>query len=362
MADLRLALLGCGQIVRGVHLPVFSHLRDVRVVAIAERDQSARAWVALRVPGAAVYEDYRSLLDSAEIDAALIALPTALHADAAVTALRRGTHVYLEKPMASTLDEADAIIAAWQEGDVVGRIGFNGRFNRLFGALRDAVGRGEIGRPLVARTTFTAPWPPGGGWQARADSSGGALFELASHHIDLLRWIFGTEILSVETSTWPVREEDEAAVLQLELMNGVRAQILAVHGTVEENRVEVYGDAGKLEVNQYDSLCLKRTTLRAAGGLRAALGGLGRELLSIGYAVEKRRFPAHEPSYAHSLRAFVESVRGGGDASPDLRDGHAVQRVLSAARESAVRRRAIEVGAASAPVPGGVAAHPRAAR
>lgn len=362
MSDLRLALLGCGQIVRAVHLPVFSRLRGVRVVAIAESDPSARDWVALRVPGAAVYEDYRSLLEKAEVDAALIALPTALHADAAATALRRGTHVYLEKPMAATLDEADAIIAAWQEGRAVGRIGFNSRFNRLYGALRDSIGRGEIGRPLVARTTFTAPWPASDGWHATAGASGGALFELASHHIDLLRWIFGTEILSVETSTWPVRETDEAAVLQLELTNGVRAQIFAAHGTVEENRIEVYGDAGKLEVNQYDSLRLKRTTLRAAGGLRAALSGLGRELMAFRYALEKRRFPAHEPSYAHSLLAFVEAVGGRGDASPDLHDGHAVQRVLTAARESAVRRRAIEVGAASAPAPGGGAVRPRVAR
>ena len=362
MSDLRLALLGCGQIVRAVHLPVFSRLRGVRIVAIAEGDSTARAWAALQVPGAAIYEDYRSLLELAEIEAAVIALPTALHADAAVAAFGRRAQVYLEKPMAATLDEADAIVAAWEGAGTVGRIGFHSRFNRLHGALRDAVGRGEIGRPLVVRTTFTAPWPVGDGWHATASASGGALFELASHHIDLLRWIFGTEIVSVQTSTWPVREKDEAAVLQLELANSVRAQIFVAHGTVEENRVEVYGDAGKLEVNQYDSLRLRRTTLRAAGGLRAALVGLGLELMELGYALEKRRFPAHQPSFAHSLRAFVESVRTGDHASPDLHDGHAVQRVLTAARESAARHRVVEISAPAPPAHGGMVVPSPAAR
>lgn len=362
MSDLRLAVLGCGQIVRSVHLPVLSRLRGVRVAAIAESDRSERDRVALRVPGAAVYEDYRSLLERAEVDAALIALPTGLHAEAAVTAFGRALHVYLEKPMAATLDEADAIFAAWQAAGTVGRIGFNSRFNRLYGDLRTAVHRGEIGRPLVARTTFTAPWPVRDDWHAAAGASGGALFELASHHIDLMRWIFGAEILSVRSSAWAVREKDEAALLQLELTNGVRAQIFAAHGTVEENRVEVYGDDGKLEVNQYDSLRVRRTTLRAAGSLRAALGGPGRELMALGYALEKRRYPAHEPSYAHSLSAFVASVRGGDDPSPDLGDGHAVQRVLTAARESAALRRAIEVSAASRPAPGVAAVRPQLAR
>lgn len=346
MPDLRLAILGSGQIVRAVHLTALRRLPGVRIVALAETQAAGRDWAAIQIPDATAYSDYRTLLDEAEFDAVVIALPTLLHADAAVRAFARGAHVYLEKPLAASLDEADSVVAAWKRAGTTGRIGFNSRFNRLYTDLRAALRRGEIGAPLAVRTAFTAPWPLDPGWHTSVEQGGGALLELASHHIDLIRWICDTEIVSVHASAWPVRTDDEAAALLLELASGARAQIFVAHGTLQEDRVEVYGEGGKLVVNRYDSLCVQRVPLRAAGGLQTAVRRLLAELRGIPYAIAKRRHGGHEPSYSASLSAFVDAVRTGRGGKPDLQDGRVAQQVLGAARESALRRQSLDVVAA----------------
>lgn len=340
---LRVALLGCGRIAQLSHLKVLTADPDVRVVSVADADKNARDWAASIVPSAKVYADFRELLRDGGADAVIVALPTPLHKDAAVQAFNGGLHVYLEKPIAASTIEAREIIDAWRKTSLTGAIGFNCRSNALYRELKQAVEGREAGTPVAVRTALTACWPSAATWRLNPDSGGGALLELASHHVDLLRFIFGSEIATVSATTWSNGRDDEAAMLQLRLSSGVVAQTLVSYGTAEEDRVEVYASNGKLVVDRYDSLVVERKPARSAGGIQSAVRRMREEIGGISYGLEKRKSPGQEPSFGRSLLSFLDAVRARRGASPDLVDGYRALEVIDAARRSVAERREVSL-------------------
>lgn len=334
---LRIGIVGCGRIVRLAHLRVLQTAPDVQVVALADPDPDARAWAARTAPAATTFDDFRELLALPGLDAVVVAAPTLQHREVAVAAFRRGLHVYLEKPIAAARPDAEAIIAAWRDAGTVGVIGFNCRSSALYRQLRSRIREGAIGAPVAVRSALVARWPGESTWRLSPSSGGGALLELASHHVDLCRFIFDAEIEGTEAVTWTNREEDEAAMLCMRLSSGVHVQTLVAYGTIEEDRFEVYGTEGKLVVNRYDSLVVEHVPVIASGGLTSALRHAVREFGAIGYGLEKRSAPGQEPSYRDALLAFVEAARASRQGSPDLEDGLRALSVIENARASSRR-------------------------
>src|SRR5690349_12094159 len=144
MPALKIGLLGCGDIVRLVHLNILTHLPEVALTALAEADPRRREEVSRRVPSAAMYASYEELLIKADVDAVVICLPSALHAEATIAALERKRHVYVEKPLATMLRDGRRVLEAWQRAQVVGMVGFNYRFNTLYGAMKEHIQAGTV--------------------------------------------------------------------------------------------------------------------------------------------------------------------------------------------------------------------------
>ena len=310
------------------------------MVAVADAEPASRDFVARQAPEATFYPSFDALLQDARIDAVLIAVPAPLHRAVAEQAFERGLHVYLEKPIAATLEDGEAIVAGGKGAATIARIGFNCRFNPLYLQMRDRIKSGGIGDPVAVRTALTACWPQEATWRLSPSQGGGALLELASHHVDLLRFLFNAEVTGVTASTWSNRGTDEAAMLQLSLTNGVHAQTLVCYGTAEEDRFEVYGSEGKLVVDRYNSLVVEHQPLRASGGIGAAIRRAVAEVSAIPYGLAKRRAPGQEPSFASSLAAFITCVRERRTEPPTLEDGLASLRVIDAARRAAATNRA----------------------
>ena len=289
-------------------------------------------FVTSHASGATYFNSVESMLDNAALDAVIIAVPPKLHRSVATMAFDRGLHVYLEKPIATTIDDAEAIVAAWQRAGTVAQVGFNCRFNALYREMRDHVNRGAIGDPVAVRSSLTACWPDSATWRLSPSGGGGALLELASHHIDLLRFLFDAEVADVRAATWSNRGDDEAAMLQCALSNGVHAQIFICYGTVEEDRFEVYGSDGKLVIDRYNSLVVDQLPLRATGGIGGSVRRTIREFSALPYGLAKRRAPGQEPSFSGSLSAFVSCAAEKRPATPSLLDGLASLRVIDSAR------------------------------
>ncbi|MFL6230759.1 MAG: Gfo/Idh/MocA family protein [Pyrinomonadaceae bacterium] len=347
---LKVALAGCGRVALAAHLPALARERGVELVALADGDPRQLRAAARHAPRAVLYDDWVALLEKSDAEALVVCLPNALHAAAARAAFAHGLHVYLEKPLATNLDEGREVLAAWRRSGRVGMVGFNYRRNRLYASVRQHVLATRLGELVAARTIFStsegaedsrrgAP-----AWKRERATGGGALLDLGSHHVDLLRFIFGQEVCEVSAEVWSRRAEGDCAALRLRLDGGLTVQSFFSRCAVEEDRLEIYGDAGSLTVDRYRSLDVSLTGATLAGARIAQLRNKLAALRHAPYLLEKRRAPAHEPSFSAALRAFIAAASGGaGEAQPDLEDGYRSLEVICAAEESARLRATVSI-------------------
>ncbi|MGI5818969.1 MAG: Gfo/Idh/MocA family protein [Armatimonadota bacterium] len=190
MSDYRLVLIGTGQNMKG-HLRSLLRLERVRIVGMADVDEErlagAMELLDEPVPG---YLDYRELLDSVEAEAALIAVPNYLHRQITCDCLDAGLHTLCEKPMATSVEDCDAMIEAAERNDRFLQIGLSCRFSRVDSTARRLVASGAIGEPKLAwarefRPPFARKYRD---WILDRSRSGGTLVEKTCHHFDLFNW------------------------------------------------------------------------------------------------------------------------------------------------------------------------------
>jgi myo-inositol 2-dehydrogenase / D-chiro-inositol 1-dehydrogenase len=339
-SPLRIGLIGCGRIAQAVHLPILRRLPGVEVAAIAEPDGSRLKEGRRLAPSARAFADYEDVLALPEVQAVVICLPTGQHAPACTAALEAGKHVYLEKPLAADLEEARQVLRAWRHTDrtgavgQTGMIGFNYRFHPLLHALRGRLER-EGEAPFAARSVFAVPARELPQWKRSRATGGGVLLDLASHHIDLFRFLFRQEVREVSAGLRSGASEDDTAWVRFTLTGGLRIDSFFSLCACDEDRIEIYGRGGKLAVDRYRSWNVEETPPE---GYPSRLEFLRSRLVSCLRSPvlrQKLRTPGSEPSYEPALRCFVSAARKGGPVSPDFEDGYRSLAVVAAAEESA---------------------------
>lgn len=342
-SPVQIGLVGCGTIAREVHLETLSQTQDAEVVAFAETDEGRRRTMQRRIPDAEAFADYRDLLARSNAEAVLICLPTALHAEAAVAALKQGKHVYLEKPLAATLAGGKKVLSAYRGADVIGMMGFNYRFNPLFQSLKRLLHADTIGQPLYAHSVFSTTSDQMPIWKQTRERGGGVLLDLGTHHIDLMHYIFETDVSAVRAHLRSHRTEQDTAVCELHLNSGVTVQSFFSLSAVEDDRVEIIGEAGRLSVDRYRSLAVRKTRPK---GTRSRLGqvrhGL-RSLKQLPYLLKKQQAPWNEPSYQQALTHFVQAIRTGRPVNANLEAGYRALAAVAAAEEAAQTNQQVPV-------------------
>jgi UDP-N-acetylglucosamine 3-dehydrogenase len=210
---LRVGVVGVGTMGSN-HARVLADLPGVRLAGIADSDPKRRDFVAgaLDCNG---YGDVEELLD-AGVDAVAIAGPTHLHRDLALACIRRGVHVLVEKPIASSVEEGQAIISAARRAGVTLMVGHVERFNPAVEAIKEAIRNEDI---LSIAITRVGPFPP-------RMSNVGVVIDLAVHDIDLIRWFTDSDIVEVQPQLKnAVSEREDIALLQFRTASGVLAHI-----------------------------------------------------------------------------------------------------------------------------------------
>jgi len=335
MNRLRVGLLGAGRIARRFHLPILASLPEVELVAVADPAVEARDACRGLAAGAAWHDDFAALLDDRALDAVVICLPPTLHARAAVASFARKLHVYVEKPLAASADEGRDMLAAWRRAGTVGMIGFNHRFHPLAQAMKRELAGGRVGDVTMIRSTFCAAHRALPGWKRQRESGGGALLDLASHQVDLMRFVFDAEVVDVIASARSVRSDGDTVVAALRLSTGPLASLCVSLAAVEEDRIEVSGTDGQLVLDRYRSSRLQwapaRRDFRMAARLSAAMATARR----TPRAMLDSLLPPRDATFALALGAFVAAARGSAPVKPDLDDGMASLAVVLAAERSA---------------------------
>jgi predicted dehydrogenase len=210
---LRIGVIGVG-VMGSNHARVLSDMAGVELVAVADPDRKRRELVAGTL-GCGAVADAEALL-RAGIDAAIIAAPTQLHHDIAVQCTGKGVHVLVEKPIASTIEESRAIVAAARRAGVTLMVGHVERFNPAVQSIKRAIKDQDI---LSIAITRVGPFPP-------RMSSVGVVIDLGVHDIDLIRWFTESEIVEIQPQmSSAVAEREDIALLQFRTASGVLAHI-----------------------------------------------------------------------------------------------------------------------------------------
>jgi predicted dehydrogenase len=235
------------------------------LVSISGRDRAAAAEVAARYGWAEVTTDWREQVADPRVGLFVNGGPNGLHAEPTIAAARAGKHVLCEKPLGLDAGQSYELWRAAADAGVVHLCGFNYRFVPAIRRARELVDAGLLGELVHVRARYLQSW----GWDApddlwrfdRTQAGTGAIGDLGTHAIDLVRFLAG-EIASVSAlvrTFVPDREVDDAFVATIELDGGAIGTLEAsrlARGRVNQNTFELNGSRGSIafDLEQFDEL------------------------------------------------------------------------------------------------------------
>ena len=247
----RLALLGCGW-VADMHARAAATCGHTVAGVANHRLESAERFASEHQIERAT-TDWRELVRAPDVDIVVVCTPNALHAEQSITALEAGKHVFCEKPMATTVADAEAMLAAAERHDRLLLVLHPWRHHSAVIALRNAILAGELG--AIVRTHgygVHADWGPGGWFTDPALAGGGALVDMGIHAIDTARFLLGEPepqrvLASIRTAHGSYAVDDDGIVL-IEWEGGARSVVESgwwqPHLGGYEADTEVYGSNG----------------------------------------------------------------------------------------------------------------------
>jgi len=253
--EIGFAIIGAGMVAR-YHATAIERTPGARLVAVGRSDL-ARAEETATQFGVPCLADYTALLARDDVDAVCICTPSGLHAEQTIAAARAGKHVLVEKPMALTLADADAMIAACAQAGVRMGVALQRRTEPEFQRLQAAIAAGELGRlvlgsismPYLRRQSYydSAAWR--GTW---ALDGGGALMNQGIHLVDLLLWLAGdaAEVRATAATLAHAIEVEDCLTATLRFVNRALGSIIATAAAAPgfPHRVEIYGERGGVQI------------------------------------------------------------------------------------------------------------------
>lgn len=343
MNEVRLGLLGCGRIVQLVHLEALARLKRAKLVAVAEPHPESQQYVRTRAPDVDVMSDYMTLLRRSDLDAVVICLPTGLHVEAATEAFERDKHLYLEKPIATNLADARSLLDIWSRNPAKrAAVGFHNRFHPLYQQAKQIVQSDKLGRIVGARVSWCSATRQLPNWKRRRKTGGGVLLDLGSHLTDIVQFLFERPVCEVTATVDSVASEEDNARIELRLNDGMTIQAFLSCTSLQENRLEIYGERRKLVLDrQRDSLELH--DVQPDQSVRHRVGRALGVVAQASHEVRRHLQRSIEPAYDAAFQSFVDAIIDDQPVQVNLDDGYRSLVVIHAAEESARIRRPVAI-------------------
>lgn len=252
MQKIKTAIIGCGK-VSDLHAAALKRTPEAQFVAVYSRNPEKATQYGEKY-GVRGFCDIREMIAAAGVEAVIVCTPHPAHRDAAVMAAEAGAHVLVEKPLASTLQDCDAMLAAAKKAKVKIGVVCQRRFYSPVQRMRRAIEQGKIGKPALG-TVLMLGWrdqkyyesdPWRGQWRAEG---GGVLVNQAPHQLDLLQWFMGPidELFGVWSNiNHPYIEVDDSAVAVIRFRSGALGNIVVSNSQKPGlyGKVHVHGQNG----------------------------------------------------------------------------------------------------------------------
>lgn len=302
----RLGIVGCGAVTELSHLPAARGAADLRVVALADKDLGRAQRLGRRYGIDRCTDDYHAWLG--EVDGVIVAVPNHLHASVAREVLGRRVAVLVEKPLAPTLAEAEALAALSRTSGVPVQVGHMYRFSKTTHLVKRVIDEGWLGplRGFSFHYGVVSSWPATSGFYWKKEQAGGGiLMDMGPHVLDLLRWWLG-EVSVVEYY------DDAAGGVEADcrLSLAVRMATGDVRGDVTLSRLRRLGGIATIVGERFVLECDIRTL---AARIRPAAWGAGDPSFAADFAPAG---DSHRGMFVEQLRAFAAAIRG--DAAPPV--------------------------------------------
>ncbi len=296
---IRTAVIGAGAMGRH-HVRLYHDLAESELVAVADSDSSIAEAIARR-HNIRPYTDVRAMLDAEEIEAVSICVPTTLHLDVAREAIQRGLHVLIEKPIAATVAQGQAIVDEARARGVTCMVGHVERFNPAVIELKRRLDAGELGRIFEIVARRKGPFP------VRVRDVG-VVLDLAAHDLDIMWYLTGAEVTRVYAETAQrVHEFQEDMLSGLLRFSDGTVGVLDINWLTPTKirELNVIGERGMFQVNYLtqDLFFFENAEAHEAWDTLSILRGVA-EGRMIRHVVTKRE-PLHS-----ELEAFLATVRG----------------------------------------------------
>ncbi len=355
-----------------LNLPLFYEplpLRARITHVAASRPETAQA--ARQALGAEVAAtDFRQITEDPAVDIVHVCTPNHLHAEALLSAMRHQKHIYCDKPLVATIDEARQVAARLPDYRATAQMTFHNRFFPATMRAKELIAGGALGRVLQFRAAYlhggsADPAAPAR-WKLTAAAGGGVIADLASHVLDLTEHLLGP-IRSVMADThvaYPERpsaadparkvavDAKDCVLVLARLHDGVPGTIEATKlaaGVEDELRLEVHGTRGALRFNGMDPHYLEFYDGSAPAGPLGGLRGWNRIQTGQRYPRPATGWPSPKATigwlrgHVACLANFLQAVADGRPGVPGLDGGIRVQHLMECLRQSAAGRCWIEV-------------------
>jgi len=303
-------LVGTGRIADDRILPGINAFEGNELIAVVSRDQAKADAVAKKFGAKHAYTSFEEMLRNPEVTVVAIHTPNSLHAEEAIAAARAGKHVFCDKPMTTTVGDAERVIEACDKAGVKLAMNFHNRFMPSFIEVKRIIDSGEIGKPMLVQIEASPGARPGGRlatWRVDPAMAGlGTTMSIGVHIYDILRFLLSSEIDTVSTLfDTPRGVMEEVSMSTFRFANGVVAHV-AVHenAPLPHNDFVIYGSRGRLT---------------GRGLTRSRAGGVLQVQPAEGKAREIE-FPATN-AHAACVAAFSKALLEGRDFTPSGIDG-----------------------------------------
>jgi UDP-N-acetylglucosamine 3-dehydrogenase len=330
---IKVAVIGIGSMGRH-HARVFTELSETRLVAVADSNLPSALNVA-GLYGIPAYDDYQRMLIETQPEAVSIAVPTAFHEGVTLTALEAGAHVLVEKPISATMEEGQRMVARAQALHRQLMVGHVVRFNPAVQLLKKKLQDGVLGRIFQIISRRVGPFP------ARIRDVG-VVIDLATHDLDLMRYLTGLEPMRVFSETeYRISTDLEDLLLGLLRFPGGITGALEINWLTPTKAREVFvlGERGLFKVDDLTQDLFFYENAYEDGNTWSALQTF--KGVSEG-SMTRYAFQRYEPLKAE-LNAFISAVKEGTPVPVSGVDGLAALRLALALVESGKTHQVIRI-------------------
>ncbi len=254
MNTINVGVIGMGKM--GIlHTGILSALDGVKIIAVAEKDDTLRNYLGKILSHIRIYDDYVDMLDKESIDLVYITTPVSLHASMINDCVRHSNNFFVEKPLARSMKECVDICTKLRNNNVIHAVGYSKRFVDTFVKAKDIITNNVLGELMYVKGTMylTQIFAAGKGWRLKSESGGGVLLELASHLVDMLLWYFGNirEVVSITKNYYGEVEDFAHAILKFDngLIGYLDTSWSVRNYRLPEINIEVHGSNGTMIVN-----------------------------------------------------------------------------------------------------------------